>query len=120
MKTIFDVSYRKARVMALYLVLVLCFDLAQAQDIRWQQTNGPYGGDVKCFAQNGSTLFAGTDGGGVFRSTDNGTTWQKINDNQLAQTSALAASHAIVFAGIAGSEIFRSTNNGATWKEVAS
>ncbi|MFY8001420.1 MAG: hypothetical protein ACOVSW_22700 [Candidatus Kapaibacteriota bacterium] len=50
------------------------------EPVNWQQTNGPYGGSVRCLVRNGTTLFAGTIGGGVFRSFDNGTTWQAANN----------------------------------------
>ena len=38
---------------------------------------------------NPSTLYAGTDGGGVFKSTDMGATWVAIN-NGLIDTNVLA------------------------------
>ena len=51
---------------------------AQSLQAQWIQTNGPYGGSSRCFAVNGSNLFAGT-GGGVFLSTNNGTSWTAVN-----------------------------------------
>jgi len=39
---------------------------AQSLQAQWIQTNGPYGGTINCFAVNGSNLFAGTGGGGVW------------------------------------------------------
>lgn len=33
---------------------------------QWQQTNGPIGGHIQSIAINGTNIFAGTDGGGVF------------------------------------------------------
>src|SRR3954470_1431481 len=47
----------------------------------WTQTNGPQGGDGIALARNSAGhLFAGTQGGGVFRSTDNGEIWTGINN----------------------------------------
>ena len=44
---------------------------AVAQTNFWQQTNGPFGGIVLSLAINsGGDLFAGTSGGGVFRSVE--------------------------------------------------
>jgi len=40
---------------------------AQSLQAQWIQTNGPYGGSVRCFAVNGSNLFAGTYYSGVWR-----------------------------------------------------
>jgi hypothetical protein len=33
---------------------------------QWQQVNGPYGGLVGSLANDGTHLYAGTNGGGVF------------------------------------------------------
>src|SRR5205814_4855477 len=42
----------------------------------WMQTNGPQGGDGIALTTNSSGhVFVGTQGGGVFRSTDNGESW---------------------------------------------
>ncbi|HEX9970745.1 MAG TPA: regulator, partial [bacterium] len=46
---------------------------------QWTQTNGPYGGRVNSLAVSGTNLFAGTDGGGVFLSTNKGTNWTAVN-----------------------------------------
>ena len=53
------------RLLSFFAVVVLLG--AQSLQAQWIQTNGPYGGDILCFAVNGSNLFAGTDGGGVWR-----------------------------------------------------
>jgi hypothetical protein len=54
-------------------------NIVAAQDF-WQPTNGPFGGFVSAFAiapEDGDIL-AGTNGNGVFRSTDNGGSWISI------------------------------------------
>ena len=64
-----------------------------------------------------TNLFAGTDGGGgVFLSTDNGTSWTAANDG-LTDThiQALAVSGSNLFAGTYGGGVFHSTNYGASW-----
>src|SRR5436190_6770837 len=59
--------------------LLLSSSIATAQT--WFPTNGPYGGDVRCIAFNNATghVFVGTQGGGVFRSVDNGDYWGAVN-----------------------------------------
>ena len=48
----------------------------ESDNIGWTQTNGPYGGTITALhATPEGTLFAGTSGGGIFRSTDDGETW---------------------------------------------
>jgi hypothetical protein len=52
----------------------------------WAQTSGPEGGNILVFAVKGKTILAGTQGGGVFRTTDNGANWRPIN-NGLTTTA---------------------------------
>ena len=56
--------------------LLLAMQKANGQ---WVQVNGPYGGTIKALAVKGGNVFAGTDGAGVFLSTDNGTSWKAVN-----------------------------------------
>lgn len=67
------------------------------------QTNGPYGGYVYSLAVSGTNLFAGTYGGGVFLSTNNGTSWTEVNSG-LTNTYvwSLAVSGTNLFAGTLG------------------
>ncbi len=73
--------------------------------------------------QTGDTsIFAGTYdyllGGGIFKSTNNGTNWIK-SDSGLSnfEVRALTIKDTILFAGTAGG-VFRSTNNGISWTEM--
>ena len=86
----------------------------------WTQTNGPQGGDGIALARNSiGHVFVGTQGGGVFRSTDNAETWTGINNGLTAtNVRALAISSADhIFAGTFGG-VFRSTDNGDHWIAV--
>ncbi len=67
----------------------------------------------------GPDLYAGTDSGGVFLSTNAGLTWLQ-KDSGLADKKvlSLAVNHSAVFAGTAGGGVFRTTNNGSDWQEV--
>src|SRR5215510_9537599 len=71
----------------------------------WMQTNGPHGGEGIALARNSiGHVFVGTQGGGVFRSTDNAETWSGVN-NGLTDTNvrALAISPVDhIFAGTFG------------------
>jgi photosystem II stability/assembly factor-like uncharacterized protein len=83
---------------------------------QWIQTNGPYyGGGIGCLAVNGPYIFAGTDSGGVFRSTDNGTNWTAINNGLTSRyVNALLVTGNNLFAGT-NSGVFLSTDNGSNW-----
>jgi len=66
----------------------------------------------------GSNLFAGTYGGGVFLSTDNGASWVSVNSG-LTNTfiNALTVAGTTIFGGT-NDGAFLSTNNGTTWTPV--
>ncbi|MGH7596288.1 MAG: T9SS type A sorting domain-containing protein [bacterium] len=93
--------------------LILC-----AQDF-WQQTNGPFGGNVRGLAvhPNGD-IYAGTETNGLLRSKDNGETWKRLTNglparNSFGFTLAINAKGHI-FAG-GWSSVYRSIDAGETW-----
>jgi hypothetical protein len=99
-----------------FLAVVLLFS-AQSLQAQWIQTNGPYGGDVRCFAVSDSNLFAGTLlGGGVFLSTNNGASWTAIN-NGLTSTLTSISVHALA---VNGSNLFAGTFGGGVWRRPLS
>ncbi len=54
-------------------------------------SHGPEGGFIIALAidpNNSQTLYTGTDGGGVFKTTNGGTSWVAVNSG-LTNTSAL-------------------------------
>jgi hypothetical protein len=70
------------------------FEVRQPSQPFWEQTNGPQGGDGMAMVRNANgDVFVGTQGGGVFRSTDNAETWTGINNGLTAtNVRALAVS----------------------------
>ncbi len=88
----------------------------------WQHINGPQGGIVSEIKSNiTGTLFMGSIGGGIFRSTDNGLTWsQKVNGfpGPLFDDGTVAivvANDGDIFASSFTDGVYRSTNNGESW-----
>lgn len=75
---------------------------------------------IQSFASNGSTLYAGTFGGGLYSSNNNGASWTAINNGLGNQNVyAVAAGGSTLLAGTnfpAG--IYRSTDGGANWTQV--
>jgi len=100
-------------ILVLFLLSLMHAGVAHAQ---WVQTNGPYGGQILSLAVSGSNLFAGTVGGGVFLSTNNGASWTATGLTNT-DVSALAMSGTNLFAGTEGG-VLLSTNNGTNWTEV--
>jgi ligand-binding sensor domain-containing protein len=75
---------------------------------------------VYALAASGSHLFAGVNGIGVYRSTNNGTSWDSLNTgltNKYIQ--CLAVSDTNVFAGTFSGGVFRTTLNGTSWTKVS-
>ncbi|MHB9039384.1 MAG: choice-of-anchor A family protein, partial [Melioribacteraceae bacterium] len=70
------------------------------------------GKDIHALATDGTTLYAGTWGFGVFKST-NGTTWTELNNNTFGgflAIQSLTIKGNELFAGTAGGGIFKSTD----------
>ncbi len=88
---------------------------------QWQRTNGPNGaGQINCIAVSGTNIFAGTSSGGVFLSTDTGTTWTAVNNGLTGNGGgilSLAVSGTNILAGT-NYGLFLSTNNGTSWTAV--
>jgi len=94
--------------------------VASAGINRWT-TNGPEGGAIGALAidpANPATLYAGTSGGGVFKSSNGGESWAAINAgltntfvySLAVDPSAPATLYAGTFSGV-----FKSTDGGGTW-----
>ena len=48
-------------------ILLAFFGLSSLVNAQWQQTNGPYGGNINCIASDGTNIFAGTYGNGIWK-----------------------------------------------------
>ncbi len=83
---------------------------------QWVQTNGPMGGNIWSLALQGTNLFAGTVGGGIYLSSNTGQNWAPIN-NGLSELyiHSLVVKGARIFAGTWGSGIYCSDDNGISW-----
>ena len=84
---------------------------------QWEiYSNGITGGaNINSLVASGNTIYAGTQGEGVYRSSNSGVSWTAVN-NGLTQLSvyALCVSGQTIFAGTFNG-LFKSTNNGAEW-----
>src|SRR5205814_5614311 len=90
-----------------------------------KKNNGLIASEVRAIAIDASnTLFAGTYGIGMFRSTDGGQGWEKVNNGLSALYESCLAINAAGdsflgadFVNGAGG-VFRSTDTGQTWLEI--
>ena len=100
----------------LLTIVTLSVNIVSAQ---WVQTNGPNGGYIYSIVISGTNIFAGTYGGGVFLSSDNGANWTAVNNGLTnSYVRSLAISGTNIFAGTAGGGVFFSSDNGAHWTAV--
>ncbi len=85
----------------------------------WDQCNtGLTDTIVNCLASSGNYLYAGTQSGGFFFSTNYGASWTASNSGLLSQTVlSLFASGNNVFASTS-SGVCYSNNNGSTWNSI--
>ena len=77
---------------------------------------------VTAFAVSGAEFFAGSNGRGVFRSTDGGTSWTPVN---VGLTNPVDARSIVglgtnLFAGDPGRGVFISTDSGTSWTMASS
>jgi photosystem II stability/assembly factor-like uncharacterized protein len=96
------------------LVLIPIYAPLQAQ---WTKTNGTAGGMATVLLNNGSTTYAGVNGGGVYRTNNVFGTWTQasagLKGNSLNPTSILASGTTLWLGTQDG--LFRSGDDGATW-----
>ena len=98
----------------------------ESDNIGWTQTNGPYGGTVMSLhATPEGTLFAGTSGAGIFRSTDGGDTWVSASEglqvppyNRLPSLPVLTQEGNTLYTST-NSNLFYSIDNGDSWQQLA-
>jgi hypothetical protein len=106
------------RPLIILCILVVWVSICKAQ---WIQTNNGLTSDEinGLFVDPGGTnLFAGTEGDGVFLSTNYGDSWSQVNDgltNLLVYAFAMNSTY--LFVGT-DDRVFRSSNNGSNWEPV--
>lgn len=106
------------RPLFIVIFLLIYTGLAQAQ---WIQTNGPFGGVVTCITpSNDGMMYAGLQGGGIYRSADNGDSWINVSQRLPGSyvPSMISDSSGTIFAVINGHGIYKSSDSGSNWIEM--
>lgn len=85
------------KIYILFIVLLIN-EFVNAQ---WQPTNGPFGSHINCIASTGKVVYAGTDGGDIYMSTNLGKNWLPLNSGlpNYNWISSLSVSGTVVIAG---------------------
>lgn len=102
------------------LIILLLFILSHQSFAQWEKTNLQSTFKVNTLAISDSSIFAGTDGDGIFVSTDNGENWKSITEglqNKIIHT--LFINGTTIFAGTeTGASV--STDHGLSWNTINS
>ena len=111
-----EVVCMKSYVPIISLILFLCGQ-SYAQ---WERTNFPDTVKINSLVIIGSNIFAGTNGAGIFVSTDNGDTWNEKNEGlQSKIIHTIFINGTTIFAGTeTGASV--SINNGLSWNTINS
>ncbi len=102
------------------IVLICILGDQNSLHAQWAQSSGISGQTIDCFAADGGSVLAGSTGGFVYVSNDNGGSWSAMGTQMTnAAVYGLAAGGGDLFA--AGSRgVYRSTNSGTTWVQMNS
>lgn len=97
-------------------LLIIAPSLSFAQWLPSSSGMGSFGVVPLIYSDYDSTLYAGTLGDGIYKSTNAAGSWS-ISNNGLTngQIFALLSVDSTLFAGSFGAGIFKSTNHGASW-----
>ncbi len=79
--------------------------------------HGALPGRVNTLYSDGSNIYAGTLGGNLYFSSDNGSSWAYIDTGlTTSDITAIIMYNNTLFVGAYGSGVFSSTDNGKSWK----
>lgn len=103
-----------------FFVLVLLSILNSQLFSQWTQiNNGLTSLVINALTSSNTYVFAGTNGQGVFRTSNSGGNWEQVNTGLTNQfISALAYKYPTLFVGTNGGGIYKSTNNGSNWTQI--
>jgi len=99
-----------------FIFLLVFVILSANMYSQWEPcNNGLNGGDIITIVSDGSNIYTGTNGGGIFKSSDNGQNWSAVNSGLTNFTvNCITTSGNKIIAGTDGG-IFYSTNKGVKW-----
>jgi len=101
--------------------IILIVITAMVTSAQWKALNTAFGSDVRALAKSGNSLFAATNGGGVYFSANSDQVWvQKNSGLSNLKVYSLAVNSTSIAAGTYGNGVFLSNNKGDSWTSTAS
>lgn len=110
-------NYTRYTLVALIIITALLLS-TQPTQAQWTQAQSFSIGKVNAISSKGSTVFAGTDTGGVYISTDFGYSWTEKNVGlSNKNVSSVIIKDTVVILGVSGfgAAVFVSKDQGDTW-----
>lgn len=92
----------------------------------WEPEPGLKASDVTALRvdpNNASTIYAGTEGSGLLKTSDGGGSWRRLAEAQIGASRVVAitvdpSSSSVVYVVAGGPGIFKSTDGGETWTRI--
>ncbi len=111
------------KTLLIFIILISCFNIefntVSAQQVRWKQMQGPFGGDFASIAiAKDGTIYCGSFNGYVYRSTDEGMNWTQLPalSNDLYPVNPIVVdTEGEVYVVLESAGLFKSTDKGNTW-----
>jgi photosystem II stability/assembly factor-like uncharacterized protein len=89
---------------------------------QWIQTNGPAGGEVNALAADGSDAYVIIKGGGMYRSTDYGSSWERCQEcaNSVSNNTSklIVRGDTVIATQYSPFILVCSTDRGNTWNNI--
>ncbi|RMD86030.1 MAG: hypothetical protein D6813_15525, partial [Calditrichaeota bacterium] len=103
------------------LGVLIFFNVSFTQQTFWQSMNGPFSGEIEALViDKHGNIFAGTNGGGVFKSTTHGDVWVLTGLRDVKVEEMIARPAGDLFVATQNRGIFRSVDQGDMWFPVNS
>lgn len=114
---VMNICHNVFRTFAFLLSVSVVITSLSAQS-RWEPTSGPYGGRIFTLHVLGNQhVLAGTDDGGIYRSTDDGRTWKYDGLAMKTVRTIIESSNGRILAGLQQG-LTISSDNGSTWNNT--
>ena len=107
--------------LSIIILFVMCLGTVQLVLAEsWEPTGGPTGGYVLCLAvhpTNPNIVYAGTQGGYVYKTTDGGTGWERKKSfgSDVLSLAIDPQNHTTVYAGTEAVGLWKTTDSGESW-----
>jgi hypothetical protein len=102
----------------MFVLLAVYFGAANLLFGQWEKINNIQANAFISFAVNGTNIFVGTDGAGVYLSTNSGVNWNSVNNGLTnLHVNAIFTTDNNIFIG-SDSGVYVSTHNGSNWSYI--